>query len=171
LWLGLISTVALLVPLLFLPGRLFAVYWCLPLTGVAIALAAGATHHRRIATVFLILWAPWNLVHFRHSQQENLRLARGNRAFVEGVFECARLAPEQMTFVYDGLPEGFHSWGVTGAIGCAYRRQGQVLLWIDAPGARDLVRTGAAILLHWDHTSPPLRIIRNPPSPVTSPPS
>lgn len=163
LWLGLISTVAFLVPLLFLPGRLFAVYWCLPLTGVAIAMAAGAAHHERIATVFLILWLPWTLVHLRHSQRQNLRLARGNQAFVNGLFECARLEPKQMTFVYDGVPEGFHSWGVTGAITCAYRRKDQRVLWIDAPGARDLVRTGEAILLHWDHTSPPLRIIRNAP--------
>jgi len=163
LWLGLISTLAFLVPLLFLPGRLFAVYWCLPLTGVAIGLAAGTTHHKRIAAVFLILWLPWTLVHLRHSQRENLRLAHGNQAFVERVFECARLAPKQMTFVYDGVPEGFHSWGVTGAIRCAYRRKDQLILWIDAPGARDLVRSGDAILLHWDHTSPPLRIVSNPP--------
>jgi len=163
LWLGLISTLVFLAPLLFLPGRLYAVYWCLPLTGVAIALAAGATHNKRIASLLLILWLPWTLVHLRHSQRENLRLASGNQAFVERVFECARLAPKQMTFVYDGVPEGFHSWGVAGAIRCAYRRKDQVILWIDAPGARDLVRTGEAILFHWDHTSPQLRIVRNAP--------
>src|SRR5579872_6818230 len=82
LWLGALAAACFLAPLLFLPGRLFAVYWCLPLTGVAIMLMALASRYQTAAAVFLLLWLPWNLMQLHRERTEVLRLASGNRAFV-----------------------------------------------------------------------------------------
>ena len=159
LWLGALGAVSFLAPLLFLPGRLFAVYWCLPLTGVAIMLMALASRYQTAAAIFLLLWLPWSLIQLHRERAEVLRLANGNRAFVSELERFARSAPNQRSFVYDGVPEGFHSWGVTGALTCIYRVGGLRVLYIDEPGARRLVETGAAVLLHWDHSARRLEIL------------
>ena len=92
---------------------------------------------------------------------ETLRLEKGNRAFVAQLEKFARSAPAQHSFVYDGRPEGFHPWGVTGAISCVYRAIGQKVLYIDDPSARQLVERSEAALLHWDPSAHKLQIQRS----------
>jgi len=158
LWFAALATVFFLTPLLFLPGRLFAVYWCLPLTGVAIMIMVLASRYQKTMAVLLLLWLPWNMIQFHHARYEVLRLARGNRAFVSALEQFASSAPGQRSFVYDGVPEAFHSWGVNGALTCIYRVGGLEVLYIEAPRARQLVDTGAATLLHWDQATRRLQI-------------
>jgi hypothetical protein len=158
LWLGALAAIFLLAPLLVLPGRLFAVYWCLPLTGVAIMVMTLAMHYKTAMAALLLLWLPWNLIQFHRERTEVLRLANGNRAFVSALVQFARSAPNQRSFVYDGVPEGLHWWGVTGALNCIYRVGGLQVLKSDEPRASDLVETGAAVLLHWDQTTGRLQI-------------
>ncbi len=158
IWFGVSTTILLLFPLLFLPGRLFAAYWCLPMVGVAIVIITLASHYRTVMAALLILWLPWNLVQFHRARVEILRLEKDNRAYVAALEKFARSTPTQRSFVYDGKPEGFHSWGVTGAISCAYRDLGQKVLNSDDPSARQLVERGEAVLLHWDPSAHQLQI-------------
>jgi hypothetical protein len=158
IWFGVSTTVLLLFPLLFLPSRLFAAYWCLPITGAAIVIMTLASHYKTVLAALLILWLPWNLIQFHRARVETLRLEKGNRAFVAELDKFARSAPTHRSFVYDGRPEGFHPWGVTGAISCVYRALGQQVLSIDNPSARQLVERGEAVLLHWDPSAHQLQI-------------
>src|SRR5260370_710708 len=60
LWFGLAAMFLFLLPLLLLPGRLYAVYCYLPLTGLAIALATIANDRYRIViAVLFLVWIPW----------------------------------------------------------------------------------------------------------------
>jgi len=142
LWFGFALTLLMLVPLLMLPGRLFAVYWYVPLPGLAIMLATMADgRYRLAAAIFLLLWTPWDFFKFRHEQRDNLRLEAQNRAYVTELARFAKLNPAQRLFVYDGTPENFHWWGITGTVVCVNRVSGVRALSIWDPGAR------AAILL------------------------
>lgn len=158
IWFGVSTAILLLIPLLFLPGRLFDAYWCLPMAGAIIVIMTLASHYRMVMAALLILWLPWNLIQCHRARVEILRLDQGNRAFVAGLEKFARSAPSQRSFVYDGVPEAFHSWGVTGAISCVYRALGQKVFYIDDPSARQLVERGEAVLLHWDPSVRELQI-------------
>jgi hypothetical protein len=163
IWFGVSTTILLLIPLLFLPGRLFDAYWCLPMMGVVIVIMTLAAHYRMVMAALLILWLPWNLLQFHRARVETLRLEKGNRAFVTELEKFARSAPTPSSFVYDGAPEAFHDWGVTGAISCVYRAMGQKVLYVDEPAARQMLERGEAVLLHWDPSARELRI-RTPPA-------
>ncbi|PYT33451.1 MAG: hypothetical protein DMG58_07365 [Acidobacteria bacterium] len=130
IWFGVSTAILLLIPLLFLPG-----------------LAA-----------LLILWLPWNMIQFHRARLETLRLEKANRAYVAELERFARSTPTQRSFVYDGRPEGFHPWGVAGAISCVYRAVGQQVLYIDDPSARQRVERGEAVWLHWDPSVHELQI-------------
>ena len=165
LWLGLAAMLLLLIPLLLLPGRLYAVYWYVPLIGVAVLVASLADgHYRWAAMLFLVLWIPWDFVHFRELRRTNQRLEQQNRAYVGAIQKFARLNPGERVFVYDALPEGFHAWGVTGALKSVYRSPEITIQHVDQPGAEELVQKGGAAWLHWDRRVGRLDIVHHPPS-------
>jgi len=160
LWFGFAIASLFLFPLLLLPGRLFAVYWYLPLTGVALMFGAVAeSRYRAAAVVFLLLWIPWDFLHFRESRRLNERLERQNRAYVTELLSFIHSAPDQRQFVFDYLPDGFHRWGVRGALVYTYPR-GIQMKSIDEPGAQDLINSGEAAWLHWDRSRRQLDIVR-----------
>ena len=158
IWFGVSTAILLLIPLLFLPGRMFAAYWCLPVVGVAIVIMTLASHYKTAMAALLILWLPWNMIQFHRARLETLRLEKANRAYVAELERFARSTPTQRSFVYDGRPEGFHPWGVAGAISCVYRAVGQQVLYIDDPSARQRVERGEAVWLHWDPSVHELQI-------------
>jgi hypothetical protein len=171
LWLGLAAMAVLIAPLVLLPGRLFAVYWYVPLIGAAIVLAAFAQGRRRsaIAALFLALWVPWDYLHFRELRRLNQRQERQYRAYATEVQNYARLNPEQRLFVWDYLPDGFHVQGVSGALKCAYPHQDVRALYIDDPGSEELVQEGAATWLHWSVVFNRLEPVRFVPLPQPAP--
>jgi hypothetical protein len=170
-WFGLAMMCALIVPLLLLPGRLFAVYWYVPLIGAATVLAGLAERTRRALAigVFLALWIPWDFIHFREFRRIAERQEQQYRAYVSGIADCARTNPDQHMFVWDYLPEGFGSAGVTGALECVYRTRDVTARYIDEPGADELIQKGDAVWLRWNRTFSRLDAIRyrplNQPSP------
>src|SRR5207245_3949376 len=68
--------------------------------------------------------------------------------------------PAPDLFVWDGLPEGFHHWGVTGAIDCVYHKPDIKVKYLDDPGSLALVEQGRATLLHWDQSTSALYLVR-----------
>src|SRR5713226_3361680 len=104
LWFGLAAMCLLAAPLLLLPGRLYAVYWYVPLTGVAIMLASIAdSRYGMAAAVLLVLWIPWDFVHFRELRRANQLRGQQNRAYVQAIEKFAQLNPNERLFVYDDL--------------------------------------------------------------------
>lgn len=163
LWFGLAAMCLFLIPLFLLPTRVFAVYWYLPLTGAAVALATLANGRYCVAVaVFLALWIPWDFVHFRAQRRLNEKLERRNREYVAEIWNFAGRDPGQRLFVYDGFPEGFLRWGVTGALICAYRTKDVKLQYIDDPGSPEFIYNGDAVWLHWDRRMLRLYIVRYP---------
>jgi len=163
LWFGLAAMCLLILPLLLLPGRLYAVYWYVPLVGAALVLASLADGPYRWAAVsLLVLWIPWDFVHFRELRRINQRTEQQNRAYVAAIERFASLNPGQRLFVYDALPEDFHDWGVTGALRTVYRDTSVTAEHIDQPRAVELIQTGDAAWLHWSRGIGRLDIVQYP---------
>src|SRR6266481_3911460 len=90
IWFGVSTAILLLIPLLFLPGRQFAAYWCLPMVGAAIVIMTLAAYYRTVMAALLIFWLPWNMIQFHRARVETLRLEKGNRTFVAELEKFAR---------------------------------------------------------------------------------
>ncbi len=161
-WFGCTAAGLFLAPLLFLPGRTLVVYWYLPMTGLAIALAAVAASGRRQAiavVVFLALWGPWDAIQTKRVHREILRIQNLSRAYVNGLRPLAKAQPKRDTFVWDGLPTDFRPWGVVGALSCVFHAWGLKVENIEDPGARELVESGKAPLLKWDEQQEKLLLL------------
>ena len=161
-WFGWTAACLFLAPLLFLPGRMFAVYWYLPMTGLAIALAAVAAAGRRQAmavVALLALWGPWNVIQTKRAHRQTLRIQNLSHAYVRGLERLAKAQPKRDTFVWEGLPTDFHPWGVTGGISCVFRARHQEVKYIDDPGSREMVESGKAALLKWDEQKEELLLL------------
>ncbi len=150
-WFGLAAMCALMAPLLLLPGRLFAVYWYVPLIGAAIMLASGVGGRWRAAAaaVLLALWIPWNFLNFRDARRVIQRQEQLYRAYVASIETFARANPQERIFVWDHLPDGFHSWGVSGALAHIYGRTDIETRFIGEPGTEALLQSGDAVWLRW----------------------
>jgi hypothetical protein len=162
LWFGLAMMGLFLVPLLLLPGRLVIVYWYVPLAGAAIMLASMAEgrHGAVGVAVFLVFWIPLDAIHFRALSRTNLRLEAQNRAYVTEIQRYAQVNPAQRLFVWDYLPDGFHPYGVIGALECAYRTRDVIAEYIEDPGAEHLLQKGDAVWLHWNRIANRLEMVR-----------
>jgi len=170
-WFGLATACFLIAPLLLLPGRLFAVYWYVPLIGAAMIVASVAESRRGAvaAAVFLALWIPWDFVHFRERRRLDERQEQQYRGYVAALQRYAGVTPDQRLFVWDYLPDGFSEAGVTGALECIYRTRHVNVRYIDEPGADELIQRGDAAWLRWNRLFSRLDVIRYPrlPRPVS----
>jgi len=163
-WLGAVTTSAFIAPLLLLPGRLFAVYWYVPLIGTAILVASLAESRRGavVTSIFLALWIPWDFVHFREVRRRSERQEQQYRGYVAALQKYARRNPDQRLFIWDYLPEGFNAPGVTGALECVYLARDVTARYIDEPGADELVQKGDAAWLRWNRIFNRLDVVHYP---------
>jgi len=121
IWFGLTALSLFMVPLMVLPGRLFEAYAYLPLACAAIAIAAAASRGNPVwAWIALALWMPFNLRQLRHERRATLDVDDRIFAFVDPIGKWVERNPDIDTLVYDGVPPGFHYWGVTGAWNIAH---------------------------------------------------
>lgn len=116
IWFGLASMSLFLVPLIFLPGRLYEAYAYLPLACAVIAVAAFASRWNPIwIWIALAIWMPFNFRQLSQERRAKLDLDDQVFSFVDTLGKFAGQNPDIVTFVYDGVPPGFHDWGVAGA--------------------------------------------------------
>ena len=153
-WFGLATMAVFLIPLLFLPGRLFSAYCYLPFSGLAIALSGVAAP---VLIAAVLLWMPCNIYALRLHRRETLARDAQIRAWMEEVHRFAESREKVDTFVYEGAPEGFHSWGVAGALKYFYGRNDLVVL---AGGTSEIPGKRVA-LIQWDsgHRRATIRVI------------
>jgi hypothetical protein len=163
-WLGVVTMCAFIAPLLLLPGRLFAVYWYVPLIGAAILVASLAESRRGavVTAVFLALWIPWDFVHFREIRRLNARQEQQYHGYVAALQKYARRNPDQRLFVWDYLPDGFGTAGVAGALGCVYLTRDVTARGIDEPVADELIQNGDATWLRWNRVFNRLDVVHYP---------
>lgn len=166
-WFGFATMCALIVPLLLLPGRLFAVYWYLPLVGATIVVASAAESRQgvTVAAVFLALWLPWDFLRLREMRRLNEHQEQQYHAYFSALQSYVHLNPGnpgQRLFIWDYLPEGFAAAGVSGALVCIYGTHDFTVRYIDEPGADELIQRGDAVWLRWNRTFYRLEVIRYP---------
>ncbi|MEO8661374.1 MAG: hypothetical protein ABI693_23080 [Bryobacteraceae bacterium] len=117
LWFGVASAFLFMVPLLFLPGRLFAVYLYVPLFALALGLSALAESVRPVyVALFFALWIPINYRVMIEDRKATLATAHENRAYVTQAAAFFASQPKITTVVFDGAPPSLHRWGVEAAI-------------------------------------------------------
>jgi hypothetical protein len=150
-WFGLAAMALFLVPVLFLPGRVFSAYCYLPFAGLAIALTGLAEAASPAAlALFLALWLPMDIHELRLRRRVTLANDDEVRTWMSAVRRFAAGKEQVDAFVFSGTPAGFHQWGVEGTLKYFYERSDLTVKHIGDPDAAALVQTRHVALLNWD---------------------
>lgn len=149
MWLGVAATVLLLVPLVFLPGRLYSAYWYVPLIGVALVLSSLADMRYGVWTAaFLSVWLVWNYADLRNYRTQTLNADAECRAYVAQLQRAAPSLQGISVFLYHGLPPSLPPWGASGAL--RYLLQTEIKTYgMEDPAAQGLLRGPAVATLAW----------------------
>lgn len=114
LWFSL-AVLATITPLLLLPTRLFTVYLYVPMLGVAAVLGAVCARlPRAFYLPLLAAWFTFCYVQLRDYRRTELEIAHENRAYFTQVM--AQKPSSTTTFLRDGDPRRFESWGVEASL-------------------------------------------------------
>jgi len=148
-WFGVLMFFAFFGMMLVLPGRLFAAYFYLPLAGLAIALSA--VKRPAWLLLFFAIWIPWNYSHLRTLRTDHLKLANDRRFWFRPVAAFAEAHPEIDTYIFDGAPANFMSYGVIGALENIRVNQPTRTQWIHDPEAAELMKAPRYGLITWDY--------------------
>jgi hypothetical protein len=164
LYFGLASLGLLLLPMLLLPGRLSGAYLYLPLAGAALALAALAERAASVRSMALVaglfvLWIPSNYAHLRVNRRAALTLAGENRTYVSSLLRNRETLARAGALVYDGVPQGLHSWGIQGAARYLHPARNFTPCPVEAPCARSIFEAGSFAVLSWDGVRRELRVL------------
>lgn len=149
---GLAFFLLLLGPMLVLPGRLFSAYLYLPMAGLAVvAGAAAARLHPAWVAAFYLAWLPYNHASLRAQRRAALSLADENRRYVTKVAEIVAANPRAEAYIYDGVPQALHVWGVEAAVKYFARRGDLAFYSAESSDLeKNLREAGGAVLLSWD---------------------
>ena len=164
LYFGLAAMGLLLAPMLLLPGRLYGAYLYVPLAGAAVAFAAlveQARSARAVALVvmFFAIWIPWNYSRLRVNRRAALTLAGENRAYVASLLRNRETLSRARAVVYDGVPQGLHSWGIHGAVRYLFPSRKAVVCPIEDACARTAFDSGSFAVLIWDRARRELLVL------------
>ncbi len=164
-WFGLAAMGLFLLPVLFLPGRMFSAYCYLPFAGLAIALTGLAEGASPAAlALFLALWLPMDFHELRLRRRDTLANDDEVRTWMSGVRRFAAGGEQVDAFVFSGAPAGFQDWGVVGALKYFYARGDLTVKEAGDAGAAALMETRRVAVLKWDTGRKRLDIVLRGPS-------
>ena len=126
----------LMIPLLILPGRLFAVYLYVPSILAAVLIAQAAARPQwPVAVAFLALIGYQDHRRLREFRREELAGAVERQRYVETLerYLKARSALDAVTLW--GTPASMNPWGPEGAVHLLSRRHDLPVVWKDSPEA------------------------------------
>ena len=150
-WFGLAMLALFLFPLFWLPGRVSSAYCYLPFTGLAVAMAGIAETAKPAAVaLFFLLWLPADIYWLNAQGNETLRQDRDNREWITALGKFAKTRPAVTGFVYKGVPEAFHDWGVEAGVKYFFRLLNVTVPPVDSPEGAQLLRNGHVAILNWD---------------------
>lgn len=147
-WWALGGFLLLMVPLLILPGRLFAVYLYVPSILAAVLIGQAASAQRwPVVLAFLILAGYQDHRRLREFRREELAGAVERQRYVETLarYLKARVALDSITL--SGTPASMNPWGPEGAVHLLSRRHDLPVVWKDSPDA-----------LRWDQADRQLKL-------------
>jgi hypothetical protein len=166
-WFGLAMMGLFFFPLLWLPGRIFNAYCYLPFTGLAIAIAGIAeTARPAVIALFFLLWLPLDIHSLKEQRNVTLSEDRDAREWITTLARFAGTKPPVTSFVYRGMPDGFHIWGLEGAVKYFFRILDVTIPPTDSPEGERLIANGHVAILEWDPAQHRLQI-QTPAAPVT----
>jgi hypothetical protein len=133
------------------------------LAGLALMAATVADLPRFTPVVALlcVLWIPWNIVQLRRNRSYTLAADNEVRAYVSALVDYSRKSPRTRTFVFDGLPTGFHSWGTEGILLYLFGQPNPALYSIDDKEAAPALKLDDVALLRWNPNQRKLAVLLN----------
>ncbi len=147
---GLAAMSLFFVPLLFLPGRLYAAYCYVPLVGLALGAGALAgRYHPAFTAAFFVLWLPWNVALLKAKRRQALAIADENRTYIQSVAAYMRHAPKLDMAIYVGRPAAFAPWGAEATLRY-FSHSGLRVCAEDAPCAVEAEKARSVALFGWD---------------------
>jgi hypothetical protein len=150
-WFGLAMMGLFLFPLLWLPGRISSAYCYLPFTGLAIAMAGIAeTAKPAVIAIFFLLWLPADIYWLKAQGNQTLQQDRDAREWITTLGKFAKRQPAVTGFVYQGMPETLHIWGVEAGVKYFFRLLTVTVPSVDSPQGAQLLRNGRVAILSWD---------------------
>lgn len=154
---GWAALVLFLVPMLVLPGRLCAAYCYVPAAGLGLAVASIAALDLAVpAALVAVLLVAASVREVRPYRRATLEAtARYRTYFSTLAAEQSRLRQVRRV-LYDGLPSGFHEWGLAGSLRYLLRRQDTELFTTARANPAEFLREGGGAFLHWE--DPPGRL-------------
>jgi hypothetical protein len=159
MWFGIACFLALIAPLLLLPGRLAPAYLYVPLIGIAISAGVLADRHPRVTVAALLLvWVPWNYVNLRRLRGEEVARGRAAHVYVANVIKAAQQYPAIRTYFYHDVPMDWYV--IPAAVRVAQHYTGDVRAFrVDDPSALATLRSQPLLLLDWEPSPPPGSVV------------
>jgi hypothetical protein len=148
---GLVMMGLFFLPLLFLPGRMFAAYCYLPFIGLAIAIAGIAETLDPVwVGIFLLACLPLDLHWLRVQQRVTLAGDNEVREWVGTLVGFAKSNPAVDEFVAVGAPTNLARWGVEGAVKYVFHRLDVKVSCVEDPEAARILESERVAVLRWD---------------------
>ncbi len=165
IWFGAVMLAAFFAPLMFLPGRMFAVYTYLPLTGAAIELAILASLVPPAATLaFFAIWIPWNVVELRAERKVTLTADDQVRQYAGALMSFTRANPKPPRVAFWSAPESFKMWGIQAALNYPYRTTLVTPEFMDEPHAQTLPADARVTFINWDRKHNQVQVLSKDPA-------
>jgi hypothetical protein len=159
-WLGVLGSLIMLAPLLFLPKRLFSVYWYVPMIPLALGLAfVFAKAPRRLLLAGLACWLALNYAKLREKRNAELALAQENRAYVQQLTTFYALRPFPRQIFLEGRPPGLQPHGVQGALTLTTGQRDVRILNAELEEHRQLAANQDLMTLQWFRPTKTLSIV------------
>ena len=96
------------------------------------------------------LWIPMDVHELRLRRRETLANDNEVRAWMNTVREFAAGKERVDAFVFSGAPDGFHQWGVEGALKYFYERNDLTVKYIGEADTAAFMQSKRVALLNWD---------------------
>jgi hypothetical protein len=149
-WWSVASLCLFLLPLLFLPGRLFGAYCYLPLAAGSIGIGLAAS---RIPVPYLIallsVWVAWNVHDVKQERRAKLAIDTDIRNYSETLQNYAATHPVPLPLVFQNRPLHFAPWGQDAAVRFAFRQPNLQSFWFESAEGTAL-RQHRFTLLLWN---------------------
>lgn len=114
---GVLGSLAMLAPLLFLPKRLFSVYWYVPLIPFTLGFAMVVAKIPRVVLALgMVAWLGLSFGRLREKRNEELAIAQENQAYVHQLTTFYALRPFPRQIFLEGLAPGLRPHGIQGAL-------------------------------------------------------
>jgi hypothetical protein len=103
-----------------------------------------------VIAIFFLLWLPADIYWLKAQGNQTLQQDRDAREWITTLGKFAKRQPAVTGFVYQGMPETLHIWGVEAGVKYFFRLLTVTVPSVDSPQGAQLLRNGRVAILSWD---------------------